>query len=52
MVTEQDVAKLADFGLAKRVAAGSRLPRRETQAGTPYFMAPELFSGTRGGQAE
>jgi eukaryotic-like serine/threonine-protein kinase len=35
--------KLADFGLARRVVAPGE---RQTQvAGTPYFMAPELFSG-------
>ena len=35
-------AKLADFGLAKRVAGSSA--RREA-CGTPHYMAPELFAG-------
>lgn len=40
LVTEAGVAKLADFGLAKRVI-GSDLGI----VGTPHFMAPELFDG-------
>jgi eukaryotic-like serine/threonine-protein kinase len=46
LVREDGVAKLADFGLAKRVAAS----HLETQglSGTPYFMAPELFRGASG----
>lgn len=41
LVNRNGLAKLADFGLAKRVAAGK--DKRESLAGTPYFMAPELF---------
>ncbi len=46
LVREDGVAKLADFGLAKRVAA----PHSDAQglSGTPYFMAPELFVGSGG----
>ena len=45
LVGPRDFAKLADFGLAKRIASGR--PRRapDTLTGTPYFMAPELFEG-------
>ena len=43
LVTPSGIPKISDFGLAKRVvsddAAAARL------AGTPYFMAPELFEG-------
>jgi serine/threonine-protein kinase len=44
LVTETGLAKLADFGLAKRLVH-SRLASNEPLAGTPYFMAPELFDG-------
>jgi serine/threonine-protein kinase len=44
LVRSDGVAKLADFGLAKRVVSGSA-PKQRTLAGTPYFMAPELFRG-------
>jgi serine/threonine-protein kinase len=45
LVTETDTAKLADFGLAKRIV-GMRPPSgNEPLVGTPYFMAPELFRG-------
>jgi serine/threonine-protein kinase len=40
LVSEAGVAKLSDFGLAKQIDTGG-----EALAGTPYFMAPELFSG-------
>lgn len=44
LVTPSGIPKISDFGLAKRVvsddAAAARL------AGTPYFMAPELFEGS------
>jgi len=41
LVHRNGLAKLADFGLAKLVAAGRAAG--ESLAGTPYFMAPELF---------
>lgn len=45
LVTESGVAKLADFGLAKRVVASHRTPTGQPLQGTPYYMAPELFDG-------
>lgn len=43
LVTPGGTPKISDFGLAKRIlsddASGARL------AGTPHFMAPELFEG-------
>jgi serine/threonine-protein kinase len=43
MVTEARDAKLADFGLAKRL--GSPQADGGCLCGTPNFMAPELFAG-------
>jgi serine/threonine-protein kinase len=46
LVRPDGVAKLADFGLAKRVVSGPAAAKRVKRlAGTPYFMAPELFRG-------
>ncbi len=47
LVTEGHIAKLADFGLAKRVIVDDTATEMEEKglAGTPYFMAPELFEG-------
>lgn len=44
LVHRGETAKLADFGLAKKVVAEHSL-RWRNLVGTPYFMAPELFSG-------
>lgn len=44
LITPGGVPKLVDFGLAKRVV-GDDLPNSNL-AGTPYFMAPELFEGS------
>ena len=44
LLTEQGFPKLADFGLAKRVRK-SGTKGREELAGTPNYMAPELFHG-------
>jgi serine/threonine-protein kinase len=41
LLTHRGVPKISDFGLAKRIA--QRGDRR--LAGTPHFMAPELFHG-------
>jgi serine/threonine protein kinase/formylglycine-generating enzyme required for sulfatase activity len=48
LLTEQNEVKLLDFGLAELVEAGT-LPGPNsvrTVAGTPRYMAPELFGGT------
>ncbi len=44
LIGDGDYAKLADFGLAKRLAPGQGAPAG-TVAGTPPYMAPELFDG-------
>ena len=49
LVHRNGLAKLADFGLAKQVARGDS--SRESLAGTPYFMAPELFRGRAAAKA-
>lgn len=43
LINAQGDAKLADFGLAKRVIGTDGAC--ESLMGTPYFMAPELFRG-------
>jgi serine/threonine-protein kinase len=43
LVSQTGLAKLADFGLAKRVQKAGGVT--ELLAGTPYYMAPELFRG-------
>jgi serine/threonine-protein kinase len=43
MVTRSGQAKLADFGLAKRLLHPGRF--HVELAGTPYFIAPELYRG-------
>lgn len=45
LMTPAGVPKIADFGLAKRVAGGQGLNEQGYLAGTPNFMAPELFQG-------
>lgn len=45
LVGENDYAKLADFGLAKRIASSPASGAEGTLVGTPYYMAPELFTG-------
>ncbi len=47
LITEDYQAKLSDFGLAKRIVAGGAQQVPETLAGTPPYMAPELFAGRR-----
>ncbi|MCS7470185.1 protein kinase [Stieleria sp. ICT_E10.1] len=44
MVTKTQIAKLADFGLAKQIANDQPLVG-EVLSGTPNYMAPELFRG-------
>jgi tRNA A-37 threonylcarbamoyl transferase component Bud32 len=49
LITAEGVAKLADFGLAKRVVSDKDEIRERGLVGTPYFMAPELFAGEPAG---
>nr|WP_161501202.1 serine/threonine-protein kinase [Rhodopirellula sp. SM50] len=44
MVTKTQIAKLADFGLAKQIANDQPLAG-DMLSGTPNYMAPELFRG-------
>jgi len=50
MITLSGVPKITDFGLAKRVHA-DLTGESGYLAGTPHFMAPELFSGAPGSPA-
>ena len=45
LLTHDGMPKIADFGLAKRIQAKSPSGFEEVLAGTPHFMAPELFAG-------
>ena len=45
MVTRSGIAKIGDFGLAKRVLTGGTDPFAQMLCGTPNYMAPELFQG-------
>ena len=44
LLTHQGIPKISDFGLAKRVVADGEDGDRAL-AGTPHYMAPELFLG-------
>ena len=43
LITHRGQPKIGDFGLAKRISGPAEAPY--TLAGTPHFMAPELFQG-------
>ncbi|MBX3437383.1 MAG: serine/threonine protein kinase [Planctomycetaceae bacterium] len=45
LLTHRGIAKIGDFGLAKRLGPQTAGSGKETLAGTPQFMAPELFQG-------
>ena len=45
MVSDEDVVKVLDFGLAKPVEAASFRTDVGLVVGTPGYMAPELFTG-------
>jgi eukaryotic-like serine/threonine-protein kinase len=44
LITHRGTPKISDFGLAKKVSGGPT-EAAYTLAGTPHFMAPELFNG-------
>ncbi len=45
LLTVNGVAKIADFGLARRLGAEAGLTRTGTAVGTPSYMAPEQARG-------
>ena len=47
MVGDDGVVKVLDFGLAKPLEAASFVTNVDIVAGTPRYMAPELFTGMR-----
>ncbi len=53
LIRPDGLAKLADFGLAKQITPPGRTGGQPEQAlaGTPYYMAPELFRGAPGSRA-
>ncbi|MDA1214764.1 MAG: serine/threonine-protein kinase [Planctomycetota bacterium] len=45
LLTRQSIAKIGDFGLAKRLVNSSAGDGAHRLIGTPHYMAPELFAG-------
>ncbi|SFJ59715.1 serine/threonine protein kinase [Planctomicrobium piriforme] len=45
LLTHHGIPKISDFGLAKRLHGSAVKEGPGTLAGTPHFMAPELFLG-------
>ena len=45
LLTHAGIPKIGDFGLAKRIVNRPGSDRSDELAGTPNFMAPELFTG-------
>jgi serine/threonine-protein kinase len=45
LLSTAGAAKIADFGLAKRILAGGPDEHSDVLCGTPHFMAPELLRG-------
>ena len=43
MITDEDEVKLIDFGLSK-ISKETRKNNLHTATGTPYYMAPEVFT--------
>lgn len=44
-MTQRGIFKLGDFGIARILSHTAE--RLSTQAGTPYYMAPELFQSEK-----
>lgn len=51
LVTRSGLAKIGDFGLAKRLLGMDRDPFANMVCGTPSYMAPELFLGQQASTA-
>ncbi len=46
LLTGSGIPKIADFGLAKRISTEDEITSEQNLAGTPNYMAPELFNGS------
>ena len=53
MYGSDDRVKIIDFGLSKlSLSKGGVRTKFETIAGTPYYLAPEVFSGDYGKECD